>query len=149
MKSLSVRPCSTAPRQKAAHWAASVQKVGMVKDWPELERRSTPSKPALQRRSTRVNALACPPQSPSGRFPDGSQPGTYMRQTIRATAAIAIASRSAGELAADSHRQPGGDDLDDERIVPMILETRPQMVSLAGAAFADGARASDRLVFSP
>ena len=32
MKSLSARPCSTALRQKSAHWAASVQAVGMVKD---------------------------------------------------------------------------------------------------------------------
>ena len=47
MKSLSVRPCSTALRQKAAHWAASVQAVGMVKDCALRNSESEPTAIAI------------------------------------------------------------------------------------------------------
>src|SRR5271157_229291 len=47
MKSLSIRPSSTALRQKAAHWAASVQAVGMVKDCALRNSESEPTAIAI------------------------------------------------------------------------------------------------------
>ena len=78
MKSLSVRPCSTAPRQKAAHWPASVQRVGMVKDWPE----SAPIDPVKASAATPIHPRkrTCLPTSIAVRPIPGRKPaGTYMR----------------------------------------------------------------------
>src|SRR6516225_8918026 len=47
MKSFSVRPCSTALRQKAAHSAASVQAVGIVKDCALRNSESEPTAIAI------------------------------------------------------------------------------------------------------